>query len=121
MWRTGRSLANPIVGTAVSTFTPQSDIKALSGGDYRPYMYYGANTSNSAVAIFGYVTPIVGANVCYGGAPSGTVCGNEARGRAGGVKDNCAAMVAVESLPDAAHRNSSGVLIEIPHLVALSG
>lgn len=77
VWRTGRSLANPIVGTSESTFTAQNDLKSLSGGDYRPYMYYGANTSNSAVAIFGYVTPIVGAIVCYGGAPSGTVCGNE--------------------------------------------
>lgn len=77
VWRTGRNLGNPIVGTAQSTFTPQADIKAMSGGDYNPYMYYGANTSNSAVAIFGYVTPIVGAIVCYSGAPSGTVCGNE--------------------------------------------
>lgn len=77
VWLTGRNLNNPTVGTSVSVTTQQNDLKALSGQDYRPYMYYGANSSNSAVAIFGYVTPIVGATICYSGAPSGTVCGNQ--------------------------------------------
>lgn len=75
-WHTGRSLGNAQVGTTVAAVTEQSDIGALGGQDYDPYLYWGANTSNGAVAVFGYVTPIVGAAVCYSGAPSGTVCGN---------------------------------------------
>jgi len=75
-WHTGRNLGYAQVGATVSAVTEQSDIGALGGQDYDPYVYWGANTSNSAVAVFGYVTPIVGASVCYSGAPSGTVCGN---------------------------------------------
>ena len=77
VWRTGSYLRNPTIGTAVGATTGGADISVISGQDYDPYMYYGANTSNSAVAIFGYVTPIVGGLVCYSGAPSGTVCDNK--------------------------------------------
>lgn len=76
VWFSGKSIANPSVGTTVSVVTEQRDLIAMSGADYGPYMYYGPNTSYNSVAIYGYVTPIAGASVCYSGAPSGMVCGN---------------------------------------------
>ena len=76
VWRTGRNLANAELGTNALAVSEQNDIAAIGGQDYDPYLYWGPNTSNSVAAIFGYVTPIVGASVCYSGAPSGTVCYN---------------------------------------------
>jgi hypothetical protein len=75
-WHTGKNLSNPEIGN-MSYVATNTDITSLAGKDYAPYMYHGDNNSNSAVAIRGYVTPIVGGFMCYSGAPSGSVCGNE--------------------------------------------
>ncbi len=75
-WHTGKSLSNPEIGDMTSIAT-DTDIVSLAGKDYASYMYHGDNNSNSAVKIRGYVTPIVGGFICYSGAPSGSVCGNE--------------------------------------------
>jgi hypothetical protein len=76
VWHTGRNTGNPEIGTGQGLATEQTDIMAIRGKDYAPYVYYGDNNSNTAVAVRGHVTPIAGASVCYSGAPSGTVCNN---------------------------------------------
>lgn len=75
-WKAGNYTNSPVIGTDIAS-PAASDIAVIRGKDYAPYMYYGPNTSNVAVAIFGYAVPIVGATVCYSGAPTGTVCNNE--------------------------------------------
>lgn len=70
-WRTGYYSASPVVGTQINANTA-TDIMKLRGQSYGPYMYYGPNNANTAVAVKGYATPIVNAYVHYSGARSGT-------------------------------------------------
>lgn len=55
-----------------------SDLERIEGTNnaLAAYVYVGATTANTTTPIRGWTNPIVGASVCYSGAPSGTVCNN---------------------------------------------
>lgn len=78
VWNTGWSPTNPTVGTQIGSGGSLIDIGQIRGQEYSGYMYYGNNNSNSAVAVSGYVTSVVGAQYHYSGARSGVIYNNNA-------------------------------------------
>lgn len=79
-WRTSNQYTNaPEIGSHPGILPAPElipDITVITGKDYDPYMYYGPNTSNSAVAVSGAWNPILDTYVHYSGARSGSIYNN---------------------------------------------
>jgi hypothetical protein len=69
-------ITNALLWGAINIRAESRDFAAISTNFSNPFVYVGEYTSSSYTAIDGVANPFVGAEICYSGSLSGTVCGN---------------------------------------------
>lgn len=70
------AITNALLWGAINIRAESRDFAAISTNFSNPFVYVGEYTSSSYTAIDGVANPFVGAEICYSGSLSGTVCGN---------------------------------------------
>lgn len=78
-WWSGNTRTTPnYLGYGQGQAPGGSDLERIEGTSnaLSAYVDVGAYTANTVTPIRGWTNPVLGASVCYSGAPSGTVCNN---------------------------------------------
>lgn len=76
-WTNGGPFTNGLILGSMPTARAESrDGAAISTVQANPFSYVGASTASTYTGIDGVASPFVGAELCYSGSASGTVCGN---------------------------------------------